>query len=175
MSISTLRRSMLALALVAPLSAAHPTETVPAPASGSGFDGSFEAFQQLPAAPVPSDGAVDLTAIDHTHPAATPAEAGAGKPLAGGTASYYASQFHGRRTASGERFDMGAMTAAHRTLPFGTKVRVTNPANGKSVVVRINDRGPFHKGRLIDVSHAAAQRLGLIARGHGRVELALLN
>ena len=80
-----------------------------------------------------------------------------------------------RRTASGERFDMGAFTAAHRTLPFGSKVRVTNPANGKSVVVRINDRGPFTKGRAIDVSRAAAERLGLIARGHGRVELALID
>jgi rare lipoprotein A len=176
MPISTLRRTLLALALVAPLSAAHPTETIASVAGANGFEGTFEAFSQLPAAPVPgADGAVDLAAITHTHSDAAPAEAGAGRPLAGGTASYYASQFHGRRTASGERFDMGAMTAAHRTLPFGSKVRVTNPANGKSVVVRINDRGPFTRGRTIDVSHAAAERLGLIARGHGRVELALVD
>lgn len=66
------------------------------------------------------------------------------------------------------------MTAAHRTLPFGSLVRVTNVANGRSVVVRINDRGPFSAGRMIDVSRAAADELGLVARGHGTVELALI-
>jgi rare lipoprotein A len=91
-----------------------------------------------------------------------------------GLASYYASDFHGRRTASGERFDMQALTAAHRTLPFGTLVRVTNLRNGRKVVVRINDRGPFRKGRLIDVSLAAAERLGLVSRGLGRVTIAVL-
>jgi len=94
--------------------------------------------------------------------------------LGSGTASYYGRKFHGRRTASGEAFDMGAMTAAHRSLPFGSLVRVTNPANGKSVTVRINDRGPFSRGRVIDVSRAAAEELGLIARGHGTVELELI-
>lgn len=91
-----------------------------------------------------------------------------------GSASYYAAKFHGRRTASGERFDNDDMTAAHRTLPFGSRVRVTNVSTGRSVVVRINDRGPFTRGRMIDVSRAAAQDLGLIASGHGTVELALL-
>jgi rare lipoprotein A len=91
-----------------------------------------------------------------------------------GGASYYAAKFHGRRTASGEAFDNRAMTAAHRTLPFGTLVRVTNPSTGKSVVVRINDRGPFTRGRMIDVSRAAAEQLGLIAPGHATVELALI-
>lgn len=91
-----------------------------------------------------------------------------------GSASYYAAKFNGRRTASGERFDNAAMTAAHRTLPFGSIVRVTNPANGRSVIVRINDRGPFSAGRMIDVSRAAAEELGLVARGHGTVELALI-
>lgn len=95
-------------------------------------------------------------------------------PLGHGMASYYGAELHGRRTASGQRFDMNAMTAAHRTLPFGSQVRVTNPANGKSVVVTINDRGPFSRGRLIDVSRAAATELGLIARGHGEVELELV-
>jgi rare lipoprotein A len=177
MAFQALRRTLLALALVAPLSAAHPTETAPAPFSGSGFEGAFDPFRQLPAAPVAgADGAVDLAAIEHTHADEAPEPApGAGKPLGGGIASYYANQFHGRRTASGERFDMGALTAAHRSLPFGSKVRVTNSANGRSVVVRINDRGPFIKGRTIDVSKAAAERLGLIARGHGRVELALVD
>lgn len=91
-----------------------------------------------------------------------------------GSASYYAAKFHGRRTASGEVFDNRAMTAAHRTLPFGSLVRVTNPANGASVVVRITDRGPFTRGRMIDVSRAAAEELGLIARGHAPVELSLI-
>jgi rare lipoprotein A len=94
--------------------------------------------------------------------------------LGRGTASYYAAKFHGRRTASGETFNNREMTAAHRTLPFGTRVRVTNPATGRSVIVRINDRGPFSKGRMIDVSRAAAEELGLIARGHATVELALI-
>lgn len=82
-----------------------------------------------------------------------------------GEASYYADKFHGRKTASGETFDMNAMTAAHKTLPFGTKVNVTNTANNKTVQVRINDRGPFVKGRIIDVSLAAAKALDMIRSG----------
>jgi rare lipoprotein A len=80
-----------------------------------------------------------------------------------GRASWYA--LHSK-TASGERMNPSAMTAAHRSLPFGTKVKVTNKKNGKSVVVRINDRGPFIKGRVIDVSKGAAQKLGFIKSGH---------
>jgi len=91
-----------------------------------------------------------------------------------GSASYYATKFDGRRTASGERFDNDDMTAAHRSLPFGSLVRVTNPANGRSVVVRINDRGPFIRSRMIDLSRAAAEELGFVARGHATVELALV-
>ena len=98
-----------------------------------------------------------------------------GEELGTGMASYYGRELLGRRTASGERFDPTDLTAAHRTLPFGSKVRVTNPRSGKSVVVRINDRGPFARGRLIDVSEAAARRIGLVAMGHGPVKLALLD
>ena len=90
-------------------------------------------------------------------------------------ASFYGSELHGRRTASGERFDMHALTAAHRTLPFGTRLLVTNPSNGRTVTVRVNDRGPFHGGRIIDLSRAAATQIGLVARGHGRVELAVVD
>lgn len=83
-----------------------------------------------------------------------------------GTASWYGPGFHNRLTANGERFDMHAMTAAHRTLPFGTMVLVKNPATGKSVTVRINDRGPYVKGRIIDLSRAAAQKLGISGIQH---------
>ena len=93
------------------------------------------------------------------------------RDLGVGVASYYGRRFHGRLTANGERFDMNAMTAAHKTLPFGTRVRVTNPRNGRSVTVRINDRGPFIKGRTIDLSRGAAERIGMIKSGHARVQL----
>ena len=82
-----------------------------------------------------------------------------------GKASYYGDRHHGNKTASGERFDQHALTAAHRSLPFGTRVRVTNLSNDKSVVVRINDRGPFVRGRIIDVSRAAAERLDMLRAG----------
>lgn len=86
-----------------------------------------------------------------------------------GKASWYGPGFHGRTTANGEKFNMGAMTAAHKSMPFGTKLRVTNNRTGKSVVVRINDRGPFIKGRFLDLSKAAASRIGMIKTGSGAV------
>ena len=92
-----------------------------------------------------------------------------------GVASYYGPGFHGRRTANGEAFDMHAMTAAHRTLPFGTKVKVTNLANGKSAIVRVNDRGPYANGRIIDLSVAAAKQIGSTNSGTARVTLEVLN
>lgn len=87
-------------------------------------------------------------------------------------ASFYK---HGRKTASGERFNAGGFTAAHRTLKFGTKVRVTNLRTGKSVVVRINDRGPFIRGRIIDLAYGAARAVGLHKSGVARVKVAVLN
>ena len=92
-------------------------------------------------------------------------------PLARGQASWYGQRFHGKRTASGERFDMHALTAAHRSLPFGTRVRVRSLATGREVVVRINDRGPALRSRVIDLSWAAARELGVHQRGVSRVEL----
>jgi rare lipoprotein A len=92
-----------------------------------------------------------------------------------GLASYYADSYDGRKTASGERFDIAAFTAAHRTLPFGTRVRVTNQDNGKSVVVRITDRGPFVKGRVIDLSPAAAKKIDMIHAGVVPVKLEVLS
>lgn len=88
-----------------------------------------------------------------------------------GIASYYADEFNGRRTSNGETYDMNSMTAAHRTLPFNTKVRVTNSLTGKFIVVRINDRGPFKDDRVIDLSLAAAKALELIGSGTAPVRL----
>ncbi|MDJ0800030.1 MAG: septal ring lytic transglycosylase RlpA family protein [Calothrix sp. MO_167.B12] len=92
----------------------------------------------------------------------------------GGLASFYGYDGSSNKTASGERFHPEAMTAAHRSLPFGTKVRVTNPRNGRSVVVRINDRGPFIRGRVIDLSYGAARVLGIIRRGVAPVRIQVL-
>lgn len=88
-----------------------------------------------------------------------------------GMASWYGRRFHGQKTSSGEPYDMYAMTAAHATLPIPSYARVTRVATGKSVVVRINDRGPFHAGRIIDLSYAAAHRLGIVQVGSGEVEV----
>ena len=88
-----------------------------------------------------------------------------------GVASYYGPGFHGRRTANGETFNQNAMTAAHRTLPFGTKLKVTNLNNGKSVIVRVNDRGPYSGGRILDLSVAAAKQIGSTQSGVARVTL----
>ena len=91
-----------------------------------------------------------------------------------GTASWYGSDFHGRRTANGETYDMNAMTAAHPTLPMPTIVRVTNLDNGRNVIVRINDRGPFAEDRIIDMSRAGARELGFENKGLARVRVTIL-
>ena len=88
-----------------------------------------------------------------------------------GPASWYGKKFHGRKTSNGEIYNMYAMTAAHKTLPIPTYLQVTNLDNGKSVVVRVNDRGPFHGNRIIDLSYAAASKLGYASNGVGNVEL----
>jgi rare lipoprotein A len=91
-----------------------------------------------------------------------------------GLASYYGKGFHNKKTASGERFNLHSMTAAHKTLPFGTKVVVKNMRNGKTVKVRINDRGPFVKGRVIDLSQAAFSRIASVDDGLARVEIRIV-
>lgn len=91
-----------------------------------------------------------------------------------GVASYYAHEFHGRLTSNGETFDMNDLTAAHRTFPFGTKIRVTNLANKLTVIVRINDRGPFKEGRIIDLSLGAAKAIDLTPTGTTSVKLEVL-
>ena len=88
-----------------------------------------------------------------------------------GLASWYGKKFHGRKTSSGERYDMYAMTAAHKTLPLPTYARVTNVSNGRSAVVKINDRGPFHGKRVIDLSYSAAKKLGVVSKGTAMVEV----
>ena len=92
-----------------------------------------------------------------------------------GIASWYGSKFHGRRTSSGEPYDMYAMTAAHKSLPLPSYARVTNLRNNRSVIVRVNDRGPFHDNRLIDLSYTAAWKLGIIGEGTGLVEVSVID
>ena len=91
-----------------------------------------------------------------------------------GPASWYGNPFHGRKTANGETYDMNELTAAHKELPLGTKVEVTNLSNGRKVVVRINDRGPFHGNRVLDLSRAAAQELGTLNAGVAQVQIRAL-
>ncbi len=90
-------------------------------------------------------------------------------------ASWYGKAFHGKKTASGEIFNMYAYTAAHKTLPLGTILKVTNPETGKSVVVKVNDRGPYVRGRDLDLSYAAAKKIGLTKKGVGKVYVEILN
>jgi rare lipoprotein A len=92
-----------------------------------------------------------------------------------GNASYYGNELAGNRTSSGERFDPAAYTCAHRSLPLGTTLRVTNLANGRSVIVRVNDRGPFTRGRILDMSLAAARDLAMVGPGHARVRLEIVH
>jgi rare lipoprotein A len=129
---------------------------------------------------IPTNKECTMTLASKTLAAATLVLSGAFAGLSGaeaksiqsGGASWYGPGFHGKRTANGERFNTHALTAAHRSLPFGSRVRVTNARTGRSVVVRINDRGPFAGGRVIDLSKAAAQAVGI--SGVGRVKLTRL-
>ena len=124
--------------------------------------------------------APDALALPEVRPEAelAPAEALDAGPdyehLGDGEASYYGAELAGNRTASGERFDPRALTAAHRTLPMGSRLRVINKSNGKSVVVRINDRGPFVKKRIVDISRAAAEKIAMVRAGRAMVRLELL-
>lgn len=139
----------------------------------------------------PPDKAVDLSSIPDAVPRPEPLSRTGNKPYdvfgkhyvpmtsaqgfyQKGIASWYGKQFHGRRTSSGEPYDMYAMTAAHPVLPLPSYVRVTNVANGRSVIVRVNDRGPFKSSRIMDLSYAAAWRLGMIGTGTALVEIAAI-
>lgn len=110
--------------------------------------------------------ALSMISAAHAQPASAPAVPGASSGDASeGKVAHYGARFHGRKTASGERFDMNAMTMAHKTLPFGTRVKVTNLANKKSVVVRVNDRGPSSPDRIGDLSTGAARKIGMTRAG----------
>ena len=107
---------------------------------------------------------------------------GASKPggpesstIVDGVASYYGREHHGKKTANGEIFNMNKLTAAHRSLPFGSQVKVTNLSNQRSVIVQINDRGPYYQGRIIDLSLAAAERLEMVNSGIAKVKLEVLD
>ncbi|WP_274379056.1 septal ring lytic transglycosylase RlpA family protein [Altericroceibacterium spongiae] len=116
--------------------------------------------------------AIDLD--DSDAPLAAANAIGMAEEIGAGEASWYGPKFRGRRTANGETFDPTQLTAAHRTLPFGSKVKVTYGRTGKSVVVRINDRGPYAHNRVIDLSEAAARQIGIRGAGRGHVTLALM-
>ena len=161
--------TLAALAGLAPIAASSAAASDTPPSAAVEVSAASAMIELVPVQPADDVSAASAPSMIDNAPSA-PQETVVGR----GSASYYASKFDGRRTASGERFDSAGMTAAHRSLPFGTLVRVTNVATGKSVVVRINDRGPFTAGRMIDVSRAAADELGLVARGHGTVELAVI-
>lgn len=103
----------------------------------------------------------------------TPTEYKEGEILYG-ESSYYADKFHGRKTANGEIFDMYKKTAAHKTLPFNTMLKVTNLENNQSVIVRVNDRGPYKKGRILDISYGAAREIDMISSGVVRVRIKIL-
>jgi rare lipoprotein A len=182
-------RRLHAVALAALLAACaatppKPPAPAPAPAPPASTPSSRYYADDGPPIAVPAD----LDAIPDAVPRAEPLHRFANRPYTvmgreyvpatslrpyreRGVASWYGRKFHGQKTSIGEVYDMFAMTAAHPTLPLPSYARVTNPATGKSVVVRVNDRGPFLHGRVIDLSYAAAHRLGIAQRGSGEVEV----
>ncbi|MEX2355751.1 MAG: septal ring lytic transglycosylase RlpA family protein, partial [Thermaerobacterales bacterium] len=141
-----------------------------AAANGSDPDGLARLWVNNIRAQVP--GAVEFTGSSGESSVNGPQ---AGDVFQRGTASWYGSKFHGRTTANGESFNRHGMTAAHRTLPFGTVVRVTLMATGRYVDLRINDRGPWTGGRVIDLSETAAREIGLHGKGIGEVTIAIMN
>ena len=162
--IATMRKSathtLVAVALAA-LTASGPAQAV-STADDARVDSLAEIVAELP---------------DQTAPIFAPAPQAAEpryEAAGEGVASYYGHELAGNRTASGERFNPNAMTAAHRSLPLGTKLRVTNLANGEDVIVRVNDRGPFTKNRLIDLSLGAARDIGMVRTGTARVSIEIV-
>ena len=153
----SLRRRPLALALAAALVSSHALAQAPAAPAQSPA--------AAPPAAAPSPAAATPPAIAPAAVAAPATAAPAAGAVEKGKVAWYGRKFAGRRTASGEAYNPDALTMAHKSLPFGTKVKVTNPANKKSVVLRVNDRGPTQADRVGDVSLAGAQRLGMVRSG----------
>lgn len=116
-----------------------------------------------------------LTGAYHTSCFFKKRDVGQKDSISQGLASYYHNKFHGKKTASGEVYDKNKLTAAHRTLPFGTMIKVTRLDNKQSVIVRINDRGPFKKGRIVDLSRKAAKKIDLIKAGIAKVEIEIID
>ncbi|VTU37100.1 RlpA-like protein precursor [Variovorax sp. PBL-H6] len=175
----------LALVLAAAALAActtQPPAPAPAPTTSAGESGTgLRPLARQPALPpgaaprsqVPSV-RYDLAVSGMAEDDGVPGDAGSREIFERGGASWYGIQFHQRKTANGERFDMTAMTAAHKTLPFNTRVCVRSLVNGREVLVRINDRGPYSAGRIIDLSRAAADALGMLGLGIKQVALSIM-
>jgi len=171
----------LALALAATLLAA--CQTPPAPPASTGESGTgLRPLARQPALPpgAPARSQVpsvryDLAVSGSAEDDGVPGDAGPREIFERGGASWYGIQFHQRKTANGERFDMTELTAAHRTLPFNTRVCVRSLVNGREVLVRINDRGPYSAGRIIDLSRAAADALGMLGMGIKQVALSIID
>jgi rare lipoprotein A len=166
--IATMRKSathgLVAVALAA-LTASGPANAVTT-ANSARVDSLAEIVADLPE---------QTAAIYAPAPAAVPeATLQRYEEIGRGVASYYGKELAGNRTASGERFDPNGLTAAHRSLPLGTKLRITNLSNGEDVIVRVNDRGPFAKSRLIDLSFGAARDIGMVRTGTARVTVEIL-
>ena len=144
--------------------AGNPNQAINATASTDGSDSSSDT--PLPTKPASTSYVVKGKRYQVNHPDRGHEEKG--------TASWYGKRFHGRRTSSGERFDMHAMTAAHKNLPLASLIQVTNLENGRSAVVRVNDRGPFHGNRVLDLSYAAATELDMLDKGMAKVKIQVL-
>ena len=165
--------AVAALALCAAVFFAFRPAPAPEPiVLGTGKAG-VKTVATAPAMAAPPAEVAPLPSASATPEVATP-EKEAGTHHESGEASYYGEELAGRPTASGESFDPSKMTAAHRTLPLGTRLRVTNTTNGQSVVVRVNDRGPFAKRRVLDLSKGAAKSIGMLRSGTARVRIELL-
>lgn len=162
------RQLLIAVVLGLMLGAASAQPGLPATEQLNEYEGVVNGAADDEAAPAAA------VAVAYAISQAAAAAKEAGSRLETGIASWYGQRFHGRKTASGEAYDMSALTAAHPKLPFGSWVRVRNPVNGRSVDVRINDRGPHIKRRIIDLSRAAAEALGVVGHGTRQVELTVL-
>jgi len=151
----------------------HPARTDSA-ANTDALTAPADSLEQTEKAPADSLEQTEKADADNTKVVKEAGETGAEVVVGRGEASYYGARLAGNPTASGEAFDPSKLTAAHRTLPLGSRVRVTNLRNDETVTVRINDRGPFHGNRVLDLSRRAAERIGMLARGTARVKIELL-